>query len=109
MRQTDTSKEITPFNKTSLYKENIAPLIQELVKQCTIYNIPMYASFCVSNTANGTKYENHCVAPDSHSLNLTDDNIQKHLCIQLGFDVVYRSEDNFDFEDDASKLEVINI
>lgn len=107
MRQTDTSKEITPFNKTSLYKENIAPLIQELVKQCTIYNIPMYASFCVSNTANGTKYENHCVAPDSHNLNLTDDNIQKHLCIQLGFDVIYRSEDNFDFEDDASKLEVI--
>lgn len=104
MRKTDIEKPITPFDKSAVYKSHIEPLVAELMKQCTIYNIPMFVTCCVTNNENGSDYKNQCVAPDSHGLNLTDDNIQKHMCIQLGFDTVYRSNDEFDFEDNATKI-----
>ena len=105
MRRTDESRPITPFNKEHEYKQKIEPLITELVKLCTIYNIPMYVTCCTSNTDKKTEYKNSCVGAEVHNLNLTDDNIQKHICIQLGFDTIFRSETEFDFEDDATRIE----
>ena len=104
MRRTDPSKPVTPFDKDEVYKQKIEPLINEIVKLCTIYNIPMYISCCVANDEEYTEYKNNCVSAETRDLNLADDNIQKYLCIQLGFDTVYRSEAEFDFEDDATKI-----
>lgn len=104
MRQTDTEQRITPFDKTSEYKTHIEPLINNLMKQCTIYNIPMFVTCCTRNTAEGSEYKNQAVTPDTHGLNLTDDNIQKHIGLLLGFDVIYRAEENFDFEDEETKI-----
>lgn len=104
MRKTDVEKPVTPFDKSAGYKANIEPLVQELVKQCTIHGIPMFVTCCVSNSAQSSEYKNQAVTPDAHGLNLADDNIQKHMCLQLGFDTVYRSNDEFDFEDDATKI-----
>lgn len=103
MRQTDPLKPITEFDKDAVYKSKIEPAVTELVKLCTIYGIPMYITCCVSNDATGTEYRNNCVSAETRGLNLTDDNIQKHLCIQLGFDTIYRSEAEFDFEDEEVK------
>lgn len=104
MRQTDVEKPITPFDKHAAYKANIEPIINELMKQCTVYDIPMFVTCCVANNTKGSEYKNQAVTPDAHGLNLTDDNIQKHMCLQLGFDTVYRSNEDFDFEDDATKV-----
>jgi hypothetical protein len=104
MRKTDVTKPVTPFDKSAAYKSHIEPLVTELVRQCTIYNIPMFVTCCVRNDETKTEFKNQAVAPDAHELNLADDNIQKHMCIQLGFDTIYRSEDNFDFEDNATKI-----
>lgn len=103
-RKTDVERPVTVFDKGAEYKTHIEPVIAELVKLCTIYNIPMYVTCCVSNNAQSTEYKNQAVSADAHGLNLADDNIQKHLCIQLGFDTVYRSDVEFDFEDDATKI-----
>ncbi len=105
MRQTDVNAAITPFDKAATYKSKIEPLIQELVKQCTVHNIPMFVTCCVKNTPDGAEYKNQCVPPDAYGLNLSDDNIQKHLCIQLGFDTIYRSEEEFDFEEEGTKVQ----
>lgn len=104
MRKTDVDKPVTPFDKSSAYKSHIEPLVTELVKQCTVYNIPMYITCCIANDGNGSTYKNQAVTPDAHGLNLADDDIQKHMCLQLGFDTVYRSNEDFDFEDDATKI-----
>ena len=104
MRRTDIEKPITPFDKSASYKANIEPLVQELVKQCTIHGIPMFVTCCIGNSAQCSEYKNQAVTPDAHGMNLADDNIQKHMCLQLGFDTVYRSNDDFDFEDDATKI-----
>lgn len=106
MRQTDITAEITPFAKYSIYQSKIEPLINELVKLCTIHKIPMYVTCCVANDETGSDFKNNGVGADVLNLNLTDDNIQKHMCIQLGFDTVYRSEEIFDFEDDATKVDM---
>ena len=103
MRRTDVEKPITPFDK-SAYKANIEPLINELVKQCTVYDIPMFVTCCILNRESGSDYKNQAVTADARGLNLADDNIQKHMCLQLGFDTVYRSNEEFDFEDDATKV-----
>jgi hypothetical protein len=42
MRTTNPEKPITPFNKTQAYAEHIAPLVEDLVKLCTIHSIPMF-------------------------------------------------------------------
>ena len=104
MRKTDVEKPITPFDKSATYKSTIEPLVQELIKQCTVHNIPTFITCCISNDENGSEYRNQAVTPDAHGINLADDNIQKHICLQLGFDTVYRSNDDFDFEDDATKI-----
>lgn len=104
MRKTDVEKPITPFDKSAAYKSHIEPLVSELMKQCTVYNIPMFVTCCVKNDVNGSEYKNQAVSPDAHGLNLADDNIQKHIGLLLGFDVIYRAEDDFDFEDDATKI-----
>lgn len=104
MRKTETDKPVTPFNKEDVYKEQIEPLINELMKKCTIYNIPMFVTCCVSNNDKGSEYKNQAVTPDTHGLNLADDNIQKHIGLLLGFDVIYHLEDDFDYEDDATKV-----
>lgn len=105
MRKTDPESHITEFDKASVYKQKIEPLINEIVKLCTIHDIPMYITCCVSNSEEGSEYKNNCVSAETRGLNLADDNIQKHLCIQLGFDTIYRSEAEFDFEDDATRVE----
>lgn len=104
MRRTDVEKPVTPFDKSAAYKANIEPLVQELMKQCTVHDIPMFVTCCITNTESGSEYKNQAVTPDAHGLNLADDNIQKHMCLQLGFDTVYRSNDDFDFEDGATKI-----
>lgn len=103
MRKTDIEKPITVFDKAAAYKANIEPLVAELVKMCTVHNIPMYVTCCIANDAQGSEYKSQAVSADAHGLNLTDDNIQKHLCIRLGFDTVYRSEAEFDFEEEGTK------
>lgn len=95
MRKTNPEKPITPFNKTATFQENIAPIIEDLVKQCTIHNVPMFLTCAVTNNAKDTKYVRQIVSPDTRDLNLTNDEIQKHLCIQLGFDTIYRQEVEF--------------
>ena len=106
MRRTDPEKAITPFDKSSIYRSKIEPIVAELVKQCTVYNIPMYVTCCIANSEKETEYKNQCVAPDAHGLNLSDDNIQKHLCIKLGFDTIYRMEEAFDYgeEDGVTQM-----
>jgi hypothetical protein len=98
MRQTDIDTEITPFDKANAYRNHVAPLIAEMVKQCTIHGIPMFVTCCIANDEHGSEYKSDAVTPDSHGLNLADDNIQKHICLKLGFDTVYHCDPDFDFD-----------
>lgn len=104
MRRTDVEKPVTPFDKSATYKTHIEPLITELTKQCTIHNIPMFVTCCIANHNDGSVYKNQAVTADAHGLNLADDDVQKYICLKLGFDTVYRSNAEFDFEDDATKI-----
>lgn len=104
MRNTTPDRKITPFNKEHIYKTQIECLVDELVKLCTIHNLPMFFSCCVKNDENSSTYIRQCVPADAHGVNLTDDEIQKHVCLQLGFDTIYRHDEELEFEEEGTKI-----
>lgn len=104
MRQTTPDRNITPFDKTRIYTEQIEPIIDNLIKMCTIHNVPIFITCCTQNDEEKTTYERHSVPADAHNLNLTNDEIQKHLCLQLGFDTIYRNDVEIEFEEDGQKI-----
>lgn len=47
------------FDKKKEYEEEIKPLINQVMIKCMSYNIPMYATFAVTNSDAGTVYQSH--------------------------------------------------
>ncbi|MBQ2184987.1 MAG: hypothetical protein II399_10160 [Lachnospiraceae bacterium] len=101
MRKTIPGAKPTPFDFTEIYKSKIEPKIDEIIKLCTVFKIPIFVTVCTKNTPTKSHYENYSVSPDTREVVLADDNIQKHLCITLGFDTIYRADEEFNFDSDA--------
>ncbi len=98
MRKTIPNAKSTPFDATEVFKSKIEPKIDEIIKLCTVFKIPIFITACTKNTASKSSYENYAVTADTRELVLADDNIQKHMCITLGYDTIYRAEEEFDYE-----------
>lgn len=62
--------------------------LEELLEQCRIYKVPMFASVVFGNTETTTKYNNVTYNAASHNIGLADDQIRKHILVADGFDVV---------------------
>ena len=80
-------RRITLFNKKKEYKEFIAPLIEQLKMRCEASDIPMFITCCVESKENDTLYVNDAVCTGLKNIELFNDHIEKHLCVENGFEV----------------------
>lgn len=78
---------MTIFDKTKEYKKFILPIVDELRRQCEMFDMPMFVSCCVKSEDNATTYKRDGVCTGSHNISLFDDQIEKHLLVANGFPV----------------------
>ena len=79
---------MTIFNKEKLYNNEIKNKIEEIKNICSINDIPFFATFCIKNNETNSTYVSEGVATGSRNIELVDDKIVKHLCVQNGFKVL---------------------
>ena len=81
------------FTKEKEYKEEIEPLVQELVARCTANAMPIFVSVCTDNNENETKYKHSLVAPEVFNLELHNNMFTRFLSVTLGFETVYKKQE----------------
>lgn len=75
----------TQFDQTVWWDRECKPILDELIRQCRIYQVPFFWTACVANGSHGSVYHSDCAGPASMGLTLRDDQIAKHLSILRGF------------------------
>ena len=76
------------YDKKTLYKKEIAPLIQDLLVACDRYQIPMFATFAIQDNGKDTVYQSEMISSMNAGVTLSNDLLPKHVNILNGFDVV---------------------
>lgn len=66
--------------------------IEELLDICQLNGIPMFVCIVTDNNEEGTKYYNQLYSAKAHAIDLTDDQIAKHILIANGFKAVPKRE-----------------
>lgn len=75
---------LTIYDKTELYKEEIAPLVAEIRKICAINNLPFFFSCPVSNDDKGTVYKTTGHMTGAANIELKDDLFRKYMLLIRG-------------------------
>lgn len=74
-------------------KKELDQKLKAVLEFCQIHHIPFFAGCAVENDADKTEYLNIVYSAQSHAMELTDDQIRKHMLIANGkFDVVPKRE-----------------
>lgn len=95
------SEKITKYDYKNAFKEDgIDEHIQEIFKYCKLKKIPFFASFAISNSDEGTEYDNYTVSAGLEDINLKEDKIRKHILLYRGFDVAPIGAMNIDHDED---------
>lgn len=76
------------YNKTKEFKENVEPILKQLLEQCSIHGIPFFATFAVENRKDETKYISEMHSAVTNDIPLANDMIVKMANVLNGFDVV---------------------
>lgn len=92
-------KTVTEYDKTEWYNTVIKPQINELKKLCLVENVPFFTCFAVQNTEEATSYKYDGILTGSNDITLTNDLLEKHLCVANGFNVVPKGS-SIDLETD---------
>lgn len=85
------NKNISIYDKTKLYEQEIEIKLKEIKKLCAKNDIPFFCGFAVKNTENKTSYKYDGFLPAAMDLVLTDDIFNSHLGVIRGFKVSERS------------------
>ena len=86
-------KTVTVYDKKAEYKSTIAPILKQLIKECTKNKIPMFVSFAPANDEEETTYVNDGVLTGSMNITLKDDLFEKYLGVLHGGRVVFSGGD----------------
>lgn len=93
-------KNISHFDKTKEYEEEILDLVTKLRIACNRNKIPMFVSVCIKNNDKETVYKNDMVGAASSGIKLKDDKLVKFVNVLNGFNTVPKNlVDEFDFDD----------
>lgn len=79
----------TEYDKSEIFNEHIAPLIDRIDGLCATYQIPFFFTAAVKNNAAGTKYENRGRTAIPLGITLMNDLLANHMMVCNGFDVVF--------------------
>ncbi len=69
-------------------KKEIIQKVDELLELCQYRNAPMFVSVAMEDDGKTTLYHNRMHSAKAHNINLTDDQIVKHMLIADGFAAV---------------------
>lgn len=83
----DDLQKANKYDRHEAWNDHCKPLLDELVKNCHLYQIPFFATACVANDASGSEYISDAVGPVAEDLYLKDDKISRHLAVSRGYDV----------------------
>lgn len=67
--------------------------LRSLLETCQTYHTPMFAAVAIANTETGTEYNRVVYGAGSHAVELSDDQIRRHILIADGFHAVPERED----------------
>lgn len=84
---------VTEYDKTSVYKKQIVPLIEDIVKVCTKEKIPMFISLAPKSTTDETTYYNDGVLTGSLGITLHEDEFEKYLGVLHGGKITFPGGD----------------
>lgn len=73
------SKPLSIFNKKTLYKREIEPLVGEIKKICRLNEIPCIFTFAVASSQKNTEYITDGCPTGSMGLNLVEDRFPNYL------------------------------
>mgnify|MGYP004463016311 FL=1 len=76
------------FSKKETYDSKIKPLVKKIMLMCDEYNVPMFMTFAVKNSASGTEYVNEMRSAAACDTVLTNDRLVKLALILNDFEVV---------------------
>lgn len=76
------------FNKETIAKSQIIPLMESLMKLCNQEQIPLFATIVTKNSPEETTYESVSLSPDVLGLDLKENNFPKFINVVNGFDTV---------------------
>ncbi|MST67431.1 hypothetical protein FYJ57_12060 [Lachnospiraceae bacterium BSM-380-WT-5A] len=80
--------KVTEFDKSKEFETKAEPLLQELLKVCKFYEIPLFITVCPKSEPEKTWYYNDHVSTVINHQKLFDDQIKKHILVADGFDVI---------------------
>lgn len=69
-------------------KQVLEEKLKDLLEFAQIHRLPCFVSFVTGNTEKGTTYRNLVYSAQTSQIQLTDDQIRKHLLIASGFEAV---------------------
>ena len=87
------NNDITKYDKRDNFENDCRELLEKLILQCSLNNIPFFFTAATKNDEHGTVYESDLVGVGSKSIKLKDDKISKHIAVQTGFDVIPHREE----------------
>ena len=76
------------FELSKSSQKELSGLMDKLLEFCQMNKVPMFCSVAVKNNEEVTEYMNTTYGSKSHIINLTDDQIRKHILVSNGFDAV---------------------
>ncbi len=93
------------YDRKEVYEKHIKKRAKELNDYCKSMGIASFMTFCVSDNDRSTEYKNFVNGSISNGLNLSDDQIIKHINVANGFDTIPQENSSvFDEESPSSRL-----
>lgn len=81
-------KEITEYDLTKFYADEIRPYIIEIKKKCKLNNLPFAFVCAVKNDESGTVYRKENVLTGSCGITLKNNVFEQYLAALCGFNLV---------------------
>lgn len=90
MSKAKNSDDVTVnFDKTEVFKEQLSPLINQLIQICNKEHVPIFISVVTKDDSEHTEYANDGVLTGSMGINLHDNIFEKFLGVMHGGKVVF--------------------
>ena len=86
---------LTPYNRQADWNNHCAPVLQNLIDLCSIYEIPLFVTACIRNSCDSSEYVTDMVSPDVRGIILKEDHFPKHLAVLRGYDVHLPGQSSF--------------
>jgi hypothetical protein len=81
-------EKVTVYDKEELFKKDVKPLLDELMRVCAVNKIPAFFTCAVKSLPDQTVYSSDMFSGVTNNVTLKNDNIVKMANVLNGFDVV---------------------